>query len=128
MLQLGPIQFEINDFSYDQLRRATAWQWPSQERIGRRPALQYTGKAEETIGVSGTLYPPITGGPSLLRNLRAEADRGEPLDLVDGLGNVLGLFVVKGVQETWTEMLDNGLPRKIAFQIELAHYGEDDEQ
>lgn len=125
MMQLGDIQFQVNELPHQTLKRMTAWRWPQQDRIGRRPAHQWMGKAEETITMAGMLYPMITGGPSRLRELRAEADRGEPLTLVDSFGNVWGEWVVKSVEETWEELLDNGLPRKIAFQITLSHYGDD---
>ncbi len=57
--------------------------------------------------------------------LRAEARTGEPLRLMLGTGEILGLWVVRRITETGSHYLPGGVPRKVEFEVELAWYGED---
>ena len=126
MMMLGDIPFELKTTPYQRLRRYSVYNWPAQERIGRRPALQYTGQGSDTITLSGTLYPEMTGGRGAMNKLRTAAESGEPLDLVDALGYVYGPWCVTSVEETSEVFFDNGVPRKIGFSLSLSRYGDDE--
>ena len=125
MMMLGEIPFELSTTPYQRLRRYSVYNWPAQERIGRRDALQYTGQAAETITLQGTLYPEITGGRNAIETLRAAAGTGEPMDLVDGLGYVYGPWCIVAVADTSEVFFDNGIARKIGFSLSLSRYGDD---
>ena len=125
MLALGPYRFSIDTAAYQELARATAYRWASQPRLGRRPARQFVGVGEDTISLDGAIYPHYRGGLGQIDALRAEAAKGEALQLVTGRGDVLGLWVVERVEETQRLFLSDGRPRQVTFRIELAHYGED---
>ncbi len=60
-----------------------------------------------------------------LDDLRAEARRGEPLHLMLGTGEILGLWAVLRIGETGSRYLPGGVPRKVGFEVELAWYGDD---
>jgi phage protein U len=45
--------------------------------------------------------------------------------LINGLGEVLGRFVITQIEETQTTFLADGVPRKIEFRLSLERYGED---
>lgn len=91
----------------------------------RLPAQQFVGLGNETLDLKGVIYPHYQGGMGQLDVMRAQAGRGDPLLLVDGLGFIWGQWVILQVDETQTVMLTNGQPRKLEFQLRLARYGED---
>ena len=57
--------------------------------------------------------------------MRAMADEGEELRLVDGRGYVIGTYVITRITENQATFAAEGVPLKQDFQIELATYGED---
>jgi phage protein U len=57
--------------------------------------------------------------------MKDSADRGEPLLLVDGLGQIWGRWVILQIEETREVFLKNGVPRKISFRLSISRYGED---
>ncbi|MCU7904432.1 MAG: phage tail protein [Candidatus Thiodiazotropha sp. (ex Epidulcina cf. delphinae)] len=125
MMQLGDYQFGIESAAYEQLGRSTQYRWQGQDRIGRRPAQQFAGIGQETISLSGRIYPFYKGGLGQLDQMRAEAGQGEPRILVDGLGRILGKWAVTRIDETQSTLMPDGVPEKIDFTLELVRYGED---
>ncbi|MEW8072695.1 MAG: phage tail protein [Candidatus Thiodiazotropha sp.] len=125
MMQLGEYQFGIESAVYEQLRRSTAYRWQGQDRIGRRPAQQFAGVGQETISLTGRIYPFYKGGLGQLDKMRAEAGQGEPRILVDGLGRIWGKWAVTRIDETQSTLMPDGVPEKIDFNLELVRYGED---
>jgi phage protein U len=57
--------------------------------------------------------------------MRARAETGEPMMMVDGLGWVWNRWAILSVEETKTVFLADGAPQKIEFSMELQAYGED---
>jgi hypothetical protein len=125
MMALGPYRFSIDAAAYQQLMRTTAYRWPAQERIGRRPALQFVGVGTETISLSGVIYPHYSGGLEQVESMRAIAAQGKPQQLVDGRGKIWGLWCIERIEETRTVFFANGDPRKMEFRLALSNYGED---
>lgn len=125
MMQLGDYQFGVETAAYEQLRRSTQYRWQGQDRIGRRPAQQFSGVGQETISLSGRIYPFYKGGLGQLDQMRVEAGQGEPRILVDGLGRIWGKWAVTRIDETQSTLMPDGVPEKIDFTLELVRYGED---
>lgn len=123
MLQVGPVAFRISGPHYDALKHAARYSWPSQGRFGRRDALQFTGEGEETIEVSGTIYPDYFGGFSALATLRSIARR--PQMVVSGAGDVMGRWAIEEVANEQTYQDRFGRPAKVTFTARLKRYGED---
>lgn len=123
MLQIGSVQFSVRGPHYDALRHDFAMNWPAQGRMGRRDALQCTGEGEETIEVSGVIYPDFYGGFSALQTLRGMARR--PQMVISGAGDVFGRFAIVGVGNEQTFQDQFGRPAKVTFSIRLMRYGED---
>ncbi|KAB1859923.1 oxidoreductase [Acinetobacter tandoii] len=119
MMALGLFVFELSTVSYQDLQRTTAWRHPSNNRVGNTPAYQFTGKDEETINLSGGIYPEITGYQNSLDMLRNMGDTGKQYILIEGTGKIYGLVVIKEVQETRSNFFHNGGTRKISFSISL---------
>ncbi len=125
MMGLGPFRFSVAGAVYQQLTREVTARWPAQERVGRRPALQFTGPGEERLTLEGTIYLHYTGGLDQIRGMRAQALAGAPLMMVSGLGDVFGLWVITAVRDTESFLRADGLPRRVEFTLELSAYGPD---
>lgn len=126
MMQLGDYQFSLGTAAYDGFRRSRGWSWPEQERIGRTPALQYTGPELQTIRLSGMILPTYRGGVGQIEAMAAAAGKGEPLMLVDGRGFVYGRWCIVGLDENQSYFAPNGAARRMDFDITLVEYGEDE--
>lgn len=119
MMALGLFIFELSTAAYQELQRTTAWRHPSNNRVGNTPAYQFTGKDEETINLSGGIYPEITGYQNSLDMLRNMGDTGKQYILIEGTGKIYGLVVIKEVKETRSNFFHNGGTRKISFSVSL---------
>ncbi len=126
MLALGPFRFEMGQATYQSLAMSQSWRWPEQARIGREPALQFTGREPAEIRLQGVLFPGFDAGLSQVEEMRELADRGEALQLVDGLGRVWGAWVIVEVGDTRSVLMDDGQPRRVGFEVKLKAYGEDE--
>lgn len=120
MMALGLFVFGLHTLPYQQLQRQLQWRHPSNSRVGARPARQYAGRGDETITLSGVLYPELTGGKISLAALEAMADEGLAWPLIEGTGFYYGLFVVEEQSTTHTAFFPDGAPRKIEFSLKLA--------
>jgi uncharacterized protein len=125
-MALGSYRFSISTAVYESFKRETKWRWASQERLSRTPAKQYVGPGEDTITLEGVVYPHFRGGLEQIDNIRAEADKEEPLLLVDGLGYVYDYWVVTSLSETHTALWQKGVPLKQQFTLTLEYFGEDE--
>lgn len=122
MLALGGYRFAVTSGGYERMKRKTAWRWPGQDLIGARPQKQFMGPGEDSITIEGTIFPHFRGGLRQVPMMRAEAGRGVPLNLTDGLGDYWGRYVITSIEEGKEAFLGDGAPRKIDFTIELEAY------
>ncbi len=125
LYQLGSYQFGLDTAANESLERSDAYRWAPQERLTREVAYQFLGPGERKITLPGVIYPQFRGGLGQVDAMRAEADKGQPLMLTDGLGTVFGRWVILSVREVKSVFLEGGAPRKIEFNLEIAKYGED---
>jgi phage protein U len=109
MMALGLFRFGMANEAYQNFTRRAAFRWDKVDRVGRAPALQYAGPDAQTVSLSGVIYPHFRGGLRQVDLMRARAETGEPMMMVDGLGWVLA----------------DGAPQKIEFSMKLQAYGED---
>lgn len=125
MMALGLFVFALQTAPYQQLQRQTTWRHPSQSRVGRRPARQFLGPGEDTITLSGTLYPELTGGKLSLAMLHSMAETGKAWPLIEGSGQIYGMFVIEDKSETHTTFFPDGTARKIEFSLKLSRVDDD---
>lgn len=125
MMALGRYRFSIDTAAYQELKHSQAYRWQVQERLQRRPAMQFVGAGEELIELSGVIYPHFRGGLQQLEAMRREASQGQPLLLVDGLGFVWGQWVIVYIDEGQSFFQGNGQPLKQSFHLKLVNYGAD---
>jgi len=126
MMALGLFVFATQTLPYQQLQRQTNWRHPSNSRLGLRPARQFLGPGDDSITLSGTLYPELTGGRVSLAMVRAMAETGRAWPLIEGSGAFYGLWVIESVEETGSVFFADGSARKIDFSLKLERI--DDEQ
>lgn len=124
MLALGLFVFMRQTLPYQTMQRDSTFRWPSNARMGKRNAFQYTGPENDTITISGELFPEITGGTLSLSALRLMAEQGKAWPLIDGTGMIYGMFVINSVSETGTLFYPDGSPRKINFTLKLTRVDE----
>ncbi len=123
MVALGAYRFATNTEGREQLSRVTEYRWMPQERVGQRPSLQFLGVGEDTITISGAIYPTFKGGLYQIDGMRDDAARGKPMRLIDGTGSYFDKWVIVSVSDDRTLFDADNNPRKIEFQIALSHYG-----
>ncbi|MCA6219832.1 phage tail protein [Photorhabdus antumapuensis] len=119
MAVLGLFVFMLKTTPYQSMQHQQSWRHAFNSRIGMRPAWQFLGPDNDTMTLSGSLYPEITGGRLSLTVLQVMADSGKAWSFIDGSGTVYGMFVIESIDQTKTEFMSNGSARKIDFTLTL---------
>ena len=125
LMKWGDFGFSIDRAAYNELTKKWQWNWAAQARIGQSDALQCTGKAADTISLSGRVAATFLGVG--INQIQAIADLGnemEPKLMVSGLGNVMGYWVLRSLTETGNRFVKGGAPRQQTFSAEFAYYGD----
>ena len=125
-MTLGVFAFDLPTLAYHELQRTEAWRHAQGARIGARAASQYLGPGEDKVTLEGIVAPELTGQPASLGQLRDMATAGDAYDLVTGAGDVLGAYVIEGLNTTQTAFRADGTPRKITFSLALLRVDDDD--
>lgn len=123
MMRLGKFKFGLSTAAYQSLERDTAWSWPTVDTMGHWPRPQFIGKGEDTIRLSGVIYPHFAGaGLEQIDAIRAEGDKGEPLTMVCGQGRAWGRWSITNLREGQRVFWSNGAPRSQEFELSLTFY------
>ena len=128
LMGVGPYRFQIVGLNYQSLDREFEYRWKPQDRIGRRPAMQFLGPGQEKVKLKGVIYPndPRFGnGFSQLETMRREAMAGVPRGVASNLGRYYGLWCITKITDVQSYFAKNGSPRKVEFTIEMTAYGPD---
>lgn len=125
MMMLGPYMFSVGTAAPQTMSHRASYSWASQDRVGQRPLLQWTGPGAERLTLNGRIYPQYKGGLSQIQLMREMAGIGWRWLLVDGMGKVYGLFAIREVEETGTLYDYYGAPRRIDFRLQLEYAGDD---
>lgn len=115
----GLFVFELRTLPFQKMSESISYRFPSNNRFGKRPAVQFAGVDEEKITLSGILYPEVTGGRVSLELYKRQADFGLGLPLINGSGVPLGFYVNESIQTEREEFFSDGTPRKIEFTFTL---------
>lgn len=120
MMALGMFVFSINTTSFDNLKRSVKWRHASAQRFGARPAHQFLGTDDESITLTGSVYPAIAAlGRVSLEALEAMAGTGSRYPLIAGNFKIYGEYVIESLETTHTAFFPDGTPRKIDFSMAL---------
>ncbi|OVZ80922.1 phage tail protein [Yersinia kristensenii] len=124
MLSLGLFVFMRQTTPYQSIGRNIDYRWPSNSRIGLRPAAQFLGVDSEKITLSGVLLPELTGGKLSLLALELMAAQGKAWPLIEGDGTIYGMFVIESLSQTGTLFFADGSARRIEFTLKLLRVDE----
>ncbi|RNM26460.1 phage tail protein [Dickeya undicola] len=126
MLALGLFVFHLRTLPYNTIKREAAYNWQGNARIGLRNSHQYLGKGDETITLSGTLIPEISGITSQASRLALDymADSGMAWPLIEGSGTIYGMFVITRVEYSGKDLYSDGSARSISFTLTLKRIDE----
>lgn len=119
MMIYGMLPFMRQTLPYNQMSHDSGWNWPSNNRVGKRAAVQFTGKTNEKISLSGELRPEITGGPVKALAFQLLADEGRAWPLIGGDGTIYGMYVIESFKTTHSDFYADGSARVIIFTLGL---------
>ncbi|MDD8420017.1 phage tail protein [Escherichia coli] len=125
MMIYGMFVFQLSTLPHQQIQQSRNWRHVKNERINRSASWQYIGVGDDTITLSGLLYPEITGGEVSLTALTSQAYVGRPWPLIDGVGQIYGMYVITGLNTTRSELDRYGRARKIEFTVTFERVDED---
>ncbi|MGT3279301.1 phage tail protein [Yersinia enterocolitica] len=124
MLSLGLFVFMRQTTPYQNMNRNIDYRWPTNNRIGLRPAAQFLGVDSEKITLSGVLLPELTGGKLSLLALELMAAQGKVWPLIESNGTLYGMFVIESLSQTGTLFFADGSARRIEFTLKLLRVDE----
>lgn len=119
LASLGLFVFETAATAFESLDRSSAYRYGTGNAVGTRPHMQYIGQDNDSISLSGTLYPSLTDGILSLDKLRDMAATGKSYALMNGNGYYYGMCHITDIKETQTHLLQDGTARKISFSVSL---------
>ncbi|QTM01908.1 phage tail protein [Mannheimia sp. ZY171111] len=120
MMSLGYFVFMRSTIPYQDTSREVSWSHVQNDVVGAMPKSQFTGKAGETVEISGELRPEITGGKSSILALEVMAEQGNAYPLISGSTfMVLGWFVIEQISVQETTFFADGTARAISFSMSL---------
>jgi uncharacterized protein len=120
LMALDMFAFEIGSLPYEELSRRFGWRHASSDRFRARAAFQFIGPGEDTIELSGALYPGDgIGAYSAVETIRGMANTGDAYTLVSGVGEVLGDFIIHSLDITQSLFFLDGAPRRADFRLSL---------
>ncbi|HCT1784089.1 phage tail protein [Escherichia coli] len=125
MMIYGMFVFQLSTLPHQQIQQSRNWRHVKNERINRSASWQYIGAGDDTITLSDLLYPEITGGEVSLTALTSQAYVGRPWPLIDGVGQIYGMYVITGLNTTRSELDRYGRARKIEFTVTFERVDED---
>lgn len=124
MLMIGNFAFTTETATYETLSRTTSWRWAKTDLIGNTPSYQFVGEGDQTISISGAIYPYQFGKQASIDTLKLMAKAGEAYLIVNKRGSSLGYWIIQSVSENESRHFADGTPRKNAFSLSLAYAGE----
>lgn len=119
MAALGLFVFQLNTTPYQMMQINQKYRYGVNNRVGKRPAVQFIGLDNDDVTLSGTLLPSLTGGRLSLLVLEQMAETGRAWSLIDGTGNIYGMYVIEEITQSKSEFFVDGAPRKIDFTLKL---------
>ena len=121
LVQLGNFQFRIDTLAYQTLAHNNVWRWNVINTVGNEQVLQYAGKGDETIQLTGMAIPSYNSNrPN--EEIVAQAERKTPLFMVATTGEVIGQFIIESISFEHTDFHKSGLAHIANFTIALRRY------
>lgn len=128
LYQIGPITLDTMPFNADAMRRAGSAAVAEKAVMGSRPPLEFMGKGEDRITLSGRLLPSRVGGMTELETVRSLMDAGTRVPVMRGDGKMFGWFAIVRVDEDHANLDRFGVGFTLAYTIELTRDGAEPSQ
>ena len=125
MMVLGRFIFSLDTAAFQSKSRKTQYRWSASQGLPHSQLSQYIGQDVDTLTLQGVIYPRFKGGLTQLDALRREAEKGQPLLLVQGNGQVLGQWLVLSITDNQQHFDAMGLPSRMAFSLQLRAFNQD---
>lgn len=119
LTQLGACQFQVAPFNFHETDHESGASFASHEVLGRMPALEFVGEAQESWSIRGRLFPEKFGGLSDLATMHGMRRSGVPQFYMRGDGVPMGWVVIERVTEKSTYIGPDGVGRVIEFEMSL---------
>jgi phage protein U len=120
-MALGSFIFGLSrQFAYHSLLRKSDGGWTEIQILTSKPKSSQTGQKSETLTITGRSMYAVA--MDRLDELRALQALRIPLPLIDGIGRNWGLWRINNVQETQTQIIDDGTAMVVDWVIELAEF------
>jgi len=127
LLALGRHVFQVAPLNFREIERFTEAKWPAIARFGSAPGRQFTGYGEDSIRISGRLYPEELGGRAEFDAIRETQRAAQPVLMVgwsvsSSAAAVFGRVVILTVSDRQTSINRSGFGRRLDFDIEVAPF------
>lgn len=128
LLALGSHIFQIDRLNYQQFARSTEAKWASIPRFGTYPGRQFVGYGDDTITISGLLFPDEFGDRSDYEAVRTTQRAANPVMLIgwadasSTVATIYGRVVILFVDDEQSAINRAGLGRKVSYTIEVAPF------
>ena len=121
LMALGPYRYSIATAALTEQHRIFEYRWADINVVNSKPRSHFIGPGLIQWQQMGSIYPFYRGGFDQVDQIAAEAQKGSPLRLVDGLGYDWGLFTIRKISDQQNVRF-KGKPTKITFKVELIEY------
>ncbi|WP_338606848.1 phage tail protein [Pelagibacterium nitratireducens] len=123
LYQIGPITLDTMPFNADTMRRASGAAVAEKGVMGARPPLEFMGKGEDRITLSGRLLPTRIGGLTELETVRGLMEAGTRVPVMRGDGKMFGWHAIVRIEEDHANLDRFGVGFTLAYTIELLRDG-----
>ncbi len=119
ILSWGGFVFETLGTSLEKLHHKRGARWKRHNIIGRRPAGQYLGPADECVEIEGCVWPWLSGAGSAaqLKALADASEQGLVAALCGGGGDVFGAFFLEKAPIANELFGGDGQPQKLTYTL-----------
>ena len=130
LLALGPHIFQIDRLNYQQIERSVEAIWASIPRFGGAPGRQFVGYGDDSIILSGLLWPEEFGDRSDFEAVRTTLKAANPVlmigwsDMTSTAATIYGRVIILRISDVQTIIGRDGLGKKVSYTIELAPYSD----
>jgi phage protein U len=124
LMALGEFIFELRTAAFGMAHKTYEYRWVSTDVISNPPVLQALGKGADKADLEGIIYPGFAGFNGQIALLKEMAETQEPALMVDGNGEIHGLWAIRQISETQSYFDEFGNPKKIEFKLALEKYNE----
>ncbi|MFJ4197020.1 phage tail protein [Pseudomonas sp. NPDC089534] len=120
-MALGSFIFGLSrQFAYSSLGRKSDGGWTELPILTSKPKSSQTGQKPETLTITGKSMQAVA--MERLDELRALQALRIPLPLIDGIGRNWGLWRINNIQETQSQVIDDGTAMVVDWTLELAEF------